>query len=920
MELAKAFEPHGIESHWYPLWESRGYFKAGFDAAKPSFSIQLPPPNVTGTLHMGHAYQQTLMDILTRYHRMKGYNTLWQPGTDHAGIATQMVVERQLEAQGESRRGLGREEFVKRVWEWKEKSGATILRQMRRLGASCDWSREYFTMDEARSRAVLEVFVRLFNEGLIYRGKRLIHWDPVLRTAVSDLEVESREENGSLWHLRYPLEDGSGYLVVATTRPETMLGDTAVAVHPDDDRYKHLVGKNVRLPLADRLIPIVADEYVDREFGTGVVKITPAHDFNDYQVGMRHGLPLLSIFTLEAKVNEEAPLAYHGLDRFEARKRVVADLEKAGLVDSIKPHKLMQPRSQRSDAVVEPMLSDQWFVRMDGLAKAGLNAVAKGDTRFVPDEWAKVYAQWLENIQDWCISRQLWWGHQIPAWYSDDGTPFVGRTFEEALARATAAGKKITPESRDPDVLDTWFSSALVPFSTLGWPDETKFEHERVFYLPSSVLITGNDIIFFWVARMIMTTLHFAGETAFKDVYINAIVRDAEGQKMSKSKGNTLDPIDVIDGVDFKTLLEKSTQGLMLAAHKEAAAKRIKRDYPEGIPSYGADALRFTFASLSTLGRTLNFDLKRADGYRSFCNKLWNATRFVLMNTEGKDVGLDESAPLEFSVIDRWIVSRLQRAEKAFADGLAEYRFDTAARAVYEFVWDEYCDWYVELAKVQLANGNEAQQRATRRTLIRVLEATLRLAHPVIPFITEELWQKVAPLAGKSGESIMVAPFPQPDEARIDAAAEAEVAVLKEVVNATRNLRSTMGLSPATKVPLYIAEYAPSLEKHRDAIAAISRVSEMHFVPALPVKDAPVAITGHAKLMLHVEIDLAAERIRLTKEIERLAAEVEKSRARLANPSFVERAKPEVVEQERKRLADFEAKLADLRTQLVKLG
>jgi valyl-tRNA synthetase len=920
MELAKTFDPHGIESRWYPVWESRGYFKAGFDSSKPSFSIQLPPPNVTGTLHMGHAFQQTLMDILTRYHRMKGYNVLWQPGTDHAGIATQMVVERQLEAQGESRRGLGREEFVKRVWEWKEKSGSTITRQMRRLGASCDWSREYFTMDEARSRAVVEVFVRLFNEGLIYRGKRLIHWDPVLQTAVSDLEVESKEENGSLWHLRYPLEDGSGHLVVATTRPETMLGDTAVAVHPDDDRYQHLVGKNVRLPLADRLIPIVADEYVDREFGTGVVKITPAHDFNDYQVGMRHGLPLISIFTLEARVNENAPLAYQGLDRFEARKRVVADLDAAGLVDSIKPHKLMQPRSQRSDAVVEPMLSDQWFVRMDGMAKAGLKAVDSGDTRFVPEEWTKIYHQWLENIQDWCISRQLWWGHQIPAWYAEDGTPFVGRTFEEARVKAIAAGKTITPESRDPDVLDTWFSSALVPFSTLGWPDEAQFERERVFYLPSSVLVTGFDIIFFWVARMIMTTLQFAGETAFKDVYINAIVRDAEGQKMSKSKGNTLDPLDVIDGVEFKDLLEKSTQGLMLAAHKDAAAKRIKRDYPEGIPSHGADALRFTFASLSTLGRTLNFDLKRAEGYRSFCNKLWNATRFVLMNTDGKDVGLDESAPLEFSAVDRWIVSRLQRAEQAFIDGLAEYRFDTSARAVYEFVWDEYCDWYVELAKVQMANGNEAQQRATRRTLIRVLEATLRLAHPVIPFITEELWQKVAPLAGKEGESIMVAPFPQPDASRIDESAELEIAGVKEVVNAARNLRSTMGLSPAAKVPLYIADYAPAHTAHEAAIASVARLSEVRFVEALPAEDAPVSMTSNAKLMLHVEIDRDAERIRLSKEIERIASDMEKAKAKLGNASFVERAPAAVVDQEKKRLADNEAKHADLRTQLVKLG
>jgi valyl-tRNA synthetase len=920
MELAKAFEPHAIEARWYPVWESRGYFKAGFDPSRQSFSIQLPPPNVTGTLHMGHAYQQTLMDVLTRYHRMKGYNVLWQPGTDHAGIATQMVVERQLEAEGLSRRAMGREEFVKRVWEWKEKSGSTITRQMRRLGTSCDWSREYFTMDEPRSRAVLEVFVRLFNEGLIYRGKRLVNWDPVMQTAVSDLEVESREENGTLWHLRYPLEDGSGSLVVATTRPETMLGDTAVAVHPDDERYMHLVGKNVRLPLTDRLLPIIADEYVDREFGTGVVKITPAHDFNDYQVGMRHGLPLIGIFTLDAKVNENAPAAYRGLDRFAARKRVLADLEAAGLMESAKPHKLTQPRSQRSDAVVEPMLSDQWFVRMDGMGKAGLKAVAQGDTRFVPDEWAKIYNQWLENIQDWCISRQLWWGHQIPAWYAADGTPFVGRTFEEALAAAKAAGKTITPESRDPDVLDTWFSSALVPFSTLGWPDEATFERERVFYLPSTVLITGNDIIFFWVARMIMTTLQFAGEPAFDDVYINAIVRDAEGNKMSKSKGNTIDPLDVIDGVDFASLLEKSTQGLMLAAHKESATKRIKRDFPEGIPSYGADALRFTFASLSTLGRTLNFDLKRAEGYRSFCNKLWNATRFVLMNTDGKDVGLDESAPLEFSAVDRWIASRLQRAEKAVIDALAEYRFDTAARAVYEFVWDEYCDWYVELAKPQLATGNEAQQRATRRTLIRVLEATLRLAHPIIPFITEELWQTVAPLAGKTGESIMMAPFPKPDETRIDEAAEQEIAIVKEVVNAARNLRSTMGVSPAAKVPLYIADYASALTAHEGAIASIARLSEVRFVPALPDHDAPVAMTAHGKLMLHVEIDRDAERARLSKEIEKLASDLEKQRTKLGNPSFADRAPAAVVEQARKLLSDTEARHSELRTQLGKLG
>ena len=923
MELAKSFDPQGIESRWYSFWESKGYFQAGFDESKPSFSIQLPPPNVTGTLHMGHAYQQTLMDILTRYHRMKGYNVLWQPGTDHAGIATQMVVERQLEAEGTSRRQLGRDAFVKRVWEWKEQSGSTITRQMRRLGDSCDWSREYFTMDAHRSKGVLEVFVRLFEQGLIYRGKRLVSWDPQLQTAVSDLEVESSEENGSLWHLRYPLEDGSGHLTVATTRPETMLGDVAVAVHPEDERYTALVGKRVKLPLADRLIPVIADTYVDREFGTGVVKITPAHDFNDFQVGVRHGLEPISIFTLEARVNENAPAAYQGLDRYAARKRVLADLEKAGLVESTKPHKLTVPRSQRTDAVVEPMLSDQWFVRMDGMAKAGLEAVAKGETRFVPEEWSKIYNQWLGNIQDWCISRQLWWGHQIPAWYADDGTPFVGRTFEEALKHATAAGKTIKPESRDPDVLDTWFSSALVPFTTLGWPDEREFERERRFYLPSTVLVTGFDIIFFWVARMIMTSLQFTGETAFRDVYINSIVRDAEGQKMSKSKGNTIDPLDVIDGISFDALLEKSTQGLMLASHKETAAKRIKREFPGGIDPYGADALRFTFASLSTLGRTLNFDLKRCEGYRSFCNKLWNATRFVLMNCEGRDTGLDDSAPLEPSVIDRWIASRLQRTEKAVVEALEAYRFDTAARAVYEFAWDEYCDWYVELTKVQLAEGNEAQQRATRRTLIRVLETTLRLAHPFIPFITEELWQIVAPLAGKKGESVMVAPYPVPDLDRMDEASEQYVETLKEYVNAIRNVRSTKNVSPAEKLEAHFemksgAKFDRGLAPY---IQAVSRLSAIHEgVPANPKATAPI-VTATATIHLALPAaSLAQEGERLAKEVARLAAQIDNDRNKLGNASFLERAPAHVVDEIRKRLADNEAKHEDVRTQLGKLG
>ena len=920
MELAKSFDPHAIESRWYPHWESRGWFKASFDPARPAFSIQLPPPNVTGTLHMGHAFQQTLMDVLTRWHRMKGFNVLWQPGTDHAGIATQMVVERQLEQEGRTKHDLGRDKFVERVWEWKEESGSTITRQMRRLGASCDWSREYFTMDEARCQAVTEVFVRLHEEGLIYRGKRLVHWDPVLRTAVSDLEVESKEENGSLWHLRYPVDGTGESVVVATTRPETMLGDTAVAVHPEDERYRHLLGKQVRLPLTGRLIPVIADEYVDREFGTGCVKITPAHDFNDYRIGAKHGLPMINIFTLDATVNDNAPESYRGLDRFEARKRVLADLEKAGLVESVKPHTLMQPRSQRSDAVTEPMLSDQWFVAMEGLARAGLEAVKAGRTRFVPDMWTTVYNQWLENIQDWCISRQLWWGHQIPAWYAADGTPFIGRNYEEALAKAKAAGKDICAESRDPDVLDTWFSSAFVPFSTLGWPDEVRMSKERPLYLPSSVLITGFDIIFFWVARMIMTTLHFTGEVPFRDVFINAIVRDAEGQKMSKSKGNTIDPLDVIDGITIDALLAKSTQGLMLASHRQAAEKRIRRDYPEGISSYGADALRFTFAALSTHGRTLNFDLKRCEGYRSFCNKLWNATRFVLMNCEGKDTGLDASAPVELTFVDRWIVSRLQATEKAVADSLAEYRFDTAARALYEFAWDEYCDWYVELTKVQLQSGSEAAQRGTRRTLIRVLEATLRLAHPFIPFITEELWQKVAPLAGMTGETIMLARYPQAQPEKSDPEAEAQVAVLKEVTNAVRNLRSERNLPPGERIAAYVVPKQDGIERTFDYVRFLGRLGEISIAAAVP-ENCATAVTGAGAVAIAMpKVDPAVEREKLGKEIARLEGEIAKVTGNLGNEAFVAKAPAAVVAQMRQRLADFEAKLAEVRAQFARIG
>jgi valyl-tRNA synthetase len=937
--MDKTYDPHLIEQRWYETWEASDYFKPSGQG--PSYCIAIPPPNVTGSLHMGHGFNNTIMDALIRYHRMKGHNTLWQVGTDHAGIATQMVVERQLAAQNITRHDLGRDKFLEKVWEWKAESGGTITRQLRRLGSSVDWSRERFTMDEGLSRAVQEAFVRLYDDGLIYRGKRLVNWDPKLHTAISDLEVQSEEEKGSMWHFRYPLADGSGYLIVATTRPETMLGDTAVAVHPDDERYKHLVGKTIRLPIANREIPIVADEYVDPEFGTGCVKITPAHDFNDYEVGKRHNLPLINVLDRDARIlaeftvltfegyagthGERAPEAYAGLDRFEARKKIVAELDSLGLVEKIDPHTLKVPRGDRSGVIIEPWLTDQWYVDAKTLAKPAIEAVEDGRIRFVPQQYENLYFSWMRDIQDWCISRQLWWGHRIPAWYDNQGQVYVGRN--EAEVRAKYSLDASVELRQDDDVLDTWFSSALWTFSTLGWPDDTP---ELKTFHPTDVLVTGFDIIFFWVARMVMMTMHFmkhedgSPQVPFKTVYVHGLVRDAEGQKMSKSKGNVLDPLDIIDGISLDDLVAKRTSGLMQPQMAEKIEKRTRKEFPEGIRAFGCDALRFTFASLASTGRDIKFDMGRVEGYRNFCNKLWNAARYVLMNTEGQDTGL--TGECVYSLPDRWIQSRLHLTIQATREALDNYRFDHAAQSIYEFVWNEYCDWYLELAKIALQTGGEAAQRGTRQTLVRALETILRMAHPLMPYITEEIWQRVAPLAGQSGATLMRHAYPTAEAWPQDSAAEQEMAWVMEVLSGIRRIRGEMNINPSKPLPVLLQNGSEQdrayFDRNQDFVARFGRVESLVWLNAdEAAPESAMALVGDMKVLIPMKglIDKDAELARLDKEIQRLNKELPRLEGKLSDESFLAKAPAQVVEKEQARLRELRASLAELRAQMEKI-
>ena len=935
--MEKTYNPHAIEQRWYETWESNGYFSPQVTESSAqqqkddSYCIMIPPPNVTGSLHMGHAFQDTIMDALTRYHRMKGQKTLWQPGTDHAGIATQMVVERLINSDGKTRHDMGRDAFIEKIWDWKEHSGNTITRQLRRMGASLDWERERFTMDDGLSEAVKEVFVQLYEEDLIYRGKRLVNWDPVLHTAVSDLEVISEEESGHFWHMRYPLSDGSGQMVVATTRPETMLGDSAVAVHPDDERYQSMIGKTIKLPLTDREIPIIADDYVDPEFGTGCVKITPAHDFNDYEMGKRHDLPIINILTVDAAINNNAPEKYQGMDRYIARKAIIKDLDEAGLLEKIEDHRLMVPRGDRSGAVIEPYLTDQWYVKIGPLAEPAIKAVQDGDIRFVPDNWKNTYYEWMNNIEDWCISRQIWWGHRIPAWYDDAGKVYVGR--DEQSVREKHQLDESVNLRQDEDVLDTWFSSALWPFSTLGWPEKTP---EFDTFYPTSVLVTGFDIIFFWVARMIMMGLKFTGQVPFKEVYVHGLVRDSHGQKMSKSKGNVLDPIDLIDGIELETLVEKRTKGMMQPQMAQKIEKVTRKDFKDGIPAFGTDALRFTFAIQATTGRDIKFDMGRIEGYRNFCNKIWNATRYVLMNTEGHDCGIDSDdsgsgsdSNMILSLADKWIISRLQETEKQVIESLDTYRLDLAAQTIYEFTWNEYCDWYLELSKSVLSsnsNDNLEQQRGTRHTLVNVLETLLRITHPIMPFITEEIWQRVAPLAGIQADTIMLEPFPEPDSEKIDQDAIKEMNWLQQFVLGVRQIRSGYDIKPGKPLTVLLNNGTGSdknrLTQNEAMLKNLARLDSVSWVEeGNEIPESATALVGEMQILIPMAglIDVNAERERLNKEVEYNQGFVVKLESKLKNENFVSRAPENVVALERQKLADTQSKLKNLTEQLEKL-